>query len=165
AIAVDAKGTRAYVGTAAGVLQLWDLKDPENPKLVGAAVAAARAITALTFLIGDTSMVVGDAGGGVNVWFPVRDASQPSGWRLQLVHPFPPHAGAVTAIAASPRDRSFLTGDATGQVELRHATTERDLASAPAAGGPIAALTYAPKANGAAAITASSSVAQWEIAN
>lgn len=166
ALVVNSAGTRAYVGTDGGELQFWNLADPEKPERVAAArTADGAAITALTYLIGDTSLVVGDAAGGVNVWFPVRDATQASGWRLQLVHPFDPHPQAVTALAASPRDRSFLSADASGQVVLRHATTNRDLAAPLAAGGPVAALVYAPKANGGLAIARSGEVSDWDISN
>jgi phosphate transport system permease protein len=166
AVAVNAAGTRAYVGTGGGELQLWDLREPESPRLVAEAAATrGQAITQLTYLIGDTSVVVGDAGGGVKVWFPVRDASRSSGWRLQRVHSFPSHRGPVTAVAASPRDRSFLTADVTGEIVLRHATTARDLAKAPPVNAPVTSLVYAPKANGGAAVTGALQVSAWDISN
>jgi phosphate transport system permease protein len=166
ALAVNAVGTRLYAGTAAGGLELWDVADAAKPRRIAAARATGgAAVTALAFLIGDTSLVVGDAAGGVNVWFPVREKDQAGVWRLQLVHPLPAHAGAVTALAPSPRDRSFLTADATGQVILRHATTERDLAAPLALGGPVTALAYAPKANGAVALTSTRELSNWDIAN
>jgi phosphate transport system permease protein len=165
---VNASGDRAYVGSTNGYVYDWDLRDADSPRLVDAVDATGRRdvpVTALSFLIGEHAIVVGDAAGRVSVCFPVRDPALESGWRLQKVHDFAPHRGAVTAIAASPRDRSFVTGDETGQVLLRHSTTERTLLELPNAHGPIAALTFSPKANGAIAVTSGGHVVNWDITN
>jgi phosphate transport system permease protein len=167
-IAVNAEGTSAYVGWTGGMLQLWDLTDPENPQpraVAGAARGHGVGITALEFLIGERSVVVGDGSGNVSVWFPVRDEAAESGWRLQQAHELDAHAGAVTAIAASPRDRGFLTADDTGNVRLRHATTARTLLDLPSAAGPVRALLFAPRADGSVAIDASNKLIHSAIAN
>jgi len=167
ALAVTASGKRAFVGTADGWVQYWDISDKEEPRLVDAVHASGRrdhAITALAVLIGDTSLVVGDDAGHVTVWFPVRDAVQESGWRLQEVHNFTPHRAAVTVIAPSPRDKGFLTGDASGAIALRHATTAQTLLEVDA-GEPLRSLNFAPKANGAVAALASGRLRTWEIHN
>jgi len=167
-LVVTAAGDRAYVGTSTGYVYNWDLQDPANPRLVDAVHATGRndvPVSALSFLIGEQSVVVGDAAGHVSVWFPVRDTTADSGWRLQQVHVFAPHRGVVTAIAASPRDKSFLTADNTGQVLLRHSTTDRTLLDLPHDGGAVAALAFSPKANGAVAINADGTVTDWDITN
>src|SRR5512147_1244762 len=106
----------------------------------------------MALLIGDQSLIVGDAAGKVTRWFAVRDAEMKSGWRLQRIDSFQPHPARVTAIAASPRDKGFITGDAAGNVLVRHATTERTSLALPGATDGISALAFAPKANGAVAI-------------
>jgi phosphate transport system permease protein len=161
-IAVNAEGKTAYVGWSSGRLQLWDLTDTENPRRVEGANVG---ITALEFLIGERSIVVGDAAGNVSVWFPVRDPSVASGWRLQRVHEFEAHSGAVTAIAASPRDRGFVTADEGGNVRLRHATTARTLLDLPAAGGPVRSLLFAPRADGGVTITGANRLVHSSIVN
>jgi phosphate transport system permease protein len=167
ALAVDASGTTAYLGSTDGYLQLWDLRDKAAPRIVGMADATQGVhvpITALGFLNGDRSLVVGDESGGVSVWFPVRDAAGPGGWRLQEVHRFRSHGARVSAVAASPRDRSFLTGDANGQVLLHYATTSRTLLKF-AAAGPVDALVYGKKGNGAFGLDAQGDVTRWRIVN
>jgi phosphate transport system permease protein len=167
ALAVGADGRAAVVGTSSGLLQYWNLGEGEEPALLDtteATEARTVGVTALAWLIGERALVVGDAHGRVSVWFPLRDAARQSGWRLQPAHTFAPHAGAVTAIAVSPRDKSFLTGDDTGQVRLRHSTTERTLLAL-SAGGPVAAIAYAPKANGAVVIDTRGHATTWDIAN
>jgi len=59
----------------------------------------------------------------------------------------------VTAFAASPRGKTFLTGDETGRVHATFATNERPLAEV-ATGGPIIALAVAPKGDGFLALGA-----------
>ncbi len=164
AVAVAGSGDRAYVGGANGAVQYWDLRDRAAPQLIDTVNASGGrgAITALALLIGDQSLVVGDAAGQVSVWFPVRDAARPLGWRLQQVHVFTPHTAAVRAIAVSPRDKRFLTADSAGQVWLRHSTTARTLLSLPGERTSLTALAFSPKANGAIAIDAAGRVVNWE---
>jgi len=167
ALAVDTKGTAVYVGSSRGYLQLWDLRDSASPRVVDLTDATGDRevpVTALGFLNGGRSIVVGDAAGGVNVWFPVRDQARASGWRLQRGHHLHRHRAPVSAIAASPRDRSFLTGDVTGEVFLQHATTERTLAKF-SAHGSVAQLVYGQKADGAFALAPTGEVTRWRISN
>jgi phosphate transport system permease protein len=167
ALAVNAGGTTAYIGSSQGYLQLWDLRDKESPRIVGMSDVthdAGAPITVLGFVNGDRSLVVGDELGGVSLWFPVRDAAGPGGWRLQEAHRFRRHGAPVSAVAASSRDRSFLTGDAAGQVFLHHATTARTLVKF-AAAGPVDALVYGKKGDAAFGLDAKGDVVLWRIVN
>jgi phosphate transport system permease protein len=168
AIVVDAPGTRAFVATSNGYVGYWDLRDSQAPKLVDDVDATGKrdvAVTAMALLNGDQSIVVGDALGRVSVFFPVRDSALASGWSLQRVHQFAAHHAAVTAIAVSPRDKSFLTADAAGRTLLRHSTSEQTLLELPQPPHSVAALTFAPKANGGLALAADGQVINWEIVN
>jgi phosphate transport system permease protein len=168
AILVDSEGKYAYVGSSNGYVQRWDLRDKSDPKVLDAADVTSRRnipVTALSLLIGDQALIVGDAAGKVTRWFTVRDAEMKSGWRLQRINAFEPHTGAVTAIAASPRDKGFISSDENGTVLLRHATTERTLMPLPGAMGAVRALSFAPKANGAVAVDAQGRLTNWAIHN
>lgn len=167
AVHVDARGNQAFVGTRRGRLERWDLRDPANPERTDDLQASVREnapITALVPLIGNQSLVVGDAAGGVGVWFPVRDDRGIAS--LRRVHSFTTGGAAVTAIAASPRDRGFATTDATGVVRLHHATTERTLLTLDA-GERADRLVFAPKADGLIAIdsTGGGRAVHWSIDN
>jgi len=166
ALAVTTNGRRAFVGTADGWVHYWDLSNKQEPLLVDAVQGAERgtAITALQVLIGDTSLVVGDGSGNVSVWFPVRDAVQDSGWRLQRVHELEPHRAVVTAVAASPRDKGFLTAAADGSVALRHSTSAQTLLWLDRDAGGVD-VAFAPKANGALVASTSGELRNWEIQN
>lgn len=167
-LVVDAAGTSGYIGTSDGRLYHWDLSNPAEPVLMDALDATVGRdvpVTALGFLLGDRSVIVGDAAGKVSVWFPVRDESRPTGWRLARVHELTPHKGAVTAVAPSPRGRSFLTTDATGQVLLRHATSGQTLLDIANPIGPLSTLAFAPKANGALGVNSAGASVDWDIHN
>lgn len=168
AVVVDPPGSAAYIGASDGRLYHWDLGNPAAPVLVDARAATANpgvAVTALAYLLGGRSVIVGDASGKVSVWFPVRDAARPSGWRLQRVHEFEPHVAAVTALAPSPRGRSFLSTDASGKVVLRHATSGATLLELQNPLGPLTTLAFAPKANGALAVNPAGAALEWDIHN
>ena len=168
AVVVDRRGDYAYVGSSNGYVQRWDLRDKADPKVSDAADATLRRdipVTALALLIGEQSLIVGDAAGHVTRWFTVRDPEMKSGWRLQRIDSLQPHRAAVTAIAASPRDKGFMTADAEGNVLVRHATTERTLLTLSGATGAVTALAFAPKGNGALARDATGRLVNWSIQN
>jgi phosphate transport system permease protein len=62
----------AAVGTRGGTLYVWTLDEPERPALEDHVRAAADGITALRFLLGDQTLVVGTERGEVSTWMRVR---------------------------------------------------------------------------------------------
>ncbi len=150
AMVLDEDRKNLYAGTAGGELVWWPLKTGETgevgePRSVS---AEASPVTALTLLIGARSLVVGQGNGALSVWFPVREADD--SFRLTRVRDFPSQAGAIRALAASPRDKGFLAVDASGELGLYYSTSHRVLwrGRAPLAEA-AASLSYAPKADGA----------------
>lgn len=110
-----------------------------------------RRLTALTFLLGKSSLVCGDDVGRVRVWFRVRDDHGPShgdGTTLKLAHTLSVRegGGAVTALASSQRSRLVGAGFADGSVALVHVTSDRVLARVTTpAGEPVESLVIAPR--------------------
>ena len=105
-------------------------------------------VTALSFLIGKTSIIVGDSQGGVSVWFRVKpeDAETPDGSVLKIAHALPPGGSPVTALAPSTRSRLLTAGFENGQVHLYHVTSQQKLAtSSTAKPESITALAVGPK--------------------
>ena len=75
AVVMDHAQENLYVGTRTGHLVRFDLEEPAEPRFVEAPSAGPAPISALGLLIGDQSLVVGDARGGVRVWFQVARES------------------------------------------------------------------------------------------
>ena len=130
-------------GTDSGHLYHW-LFDEDVPRLTDVSPVANEPITALEFLIGGQSVVVGTSSGQVTGWFR---AAMPDGVEAMVnAQTFEPQGSAVVAFAASPRDRSFVASGADGTLVLRHQTSGRTLARVEGAGSsPV--LVVAPKAD------------------
>jgi phosphate transport system permease protein len=89
-----------------------------------------RAITSLAFLNGGYALAVGDAAGGVSVWFPRREDGA---FRLRQSAQWPTGGGKVESMAISGRDRGFIALDETGRLRWLYSTTGKELLDLPAA--------------------------------
>lgn len=149
ALITDGEGRIVLVGTDRGEIFRWEVSNPQiKPKLVQRFQASQSTITSIEFLLGDVSIVVGDAGGKVSTWLPVRQLDGSSFQPFQKVHELLSHSAAVTAIAPSARDKQFLTGDAAGQVALHHLTSTQTFFSLGMGEEKVLSLVMAPKTNG-----------------
>ena len=110
---------------------------------------ATEPITALEYLIGGASLVVGTQSGQVTSWF--RAASEGGEEVMVRGHVFEPQGAAVSAFAPSPRERSFAATGTDGSLVLRHQTSERTLARA-RLDAPAARLLISPKADAIVAV-------------
>ncbi|HHT9136025.1 MAG TPA: ABC transporter permease subunit [Candidatus Wunengus sp. YC60] len=163
-LALDHFMENLYAGTSAGEIFHINVKDRENPFLAEKILVSDKAVTALGFLLGDVSLVVGDYGGGVNVWMQVRDEASPSGWVLKKVHTLKSHHAPVAAVASSLRDKGFVTAASDGSIHLNHATSEQTLLNLEIKSIP-AALAFSPKANGILVMDSNGNLRQWDISN
>jgi len=164
ALALSPDGRALLVGTDAGLLYQWSLQNPTSPQLVAEIVASGpeagdlayggavgtSAVTALTFLIGGQTVVVGDAGGGVSAWFEVRENDPAQGAttrRFHRIHVLQPHESAVRDIAPSQRNRTFVTLDELGVAAMHHSTSQQTFYSRPVGAGAISVV-ISPKSDG-----------------
>ncbi len=161
---LDDLGETLLGGTKDGRLLYWDIQDIRNPRLMGM-YSAGTAITALSYLIGDRSIVVGTERGTVSVWMSVIDPDVGGDPRLQKIRDFASHDGAVTAISPSLRDKGFLTTDASGGVALHHSTSSQTLIQIPGNGHAIRAAMFAPKTDGALVLEDSGRLIAYDIEN
>ncbi len=163
ALAIDGRGHDLFVGTSRGQVVRYDLRERAEPVRVETVGIGRAAVTVLGFLIGDRTLVVGDAGGEVSSWqvVPSNDGLPP---RLTRIHRFASHPAGVAAFAASARDKGFVTADAAGGVHLHHGTTGRTLLRL-AAPEPAAAATIAPKADAILTVSAGGRITHWAVDN
>ncbi|HEU5322670.1 MAG TPA: ABC transporter permease subunit, partial [Methylomirabilota bacterium] len=166
ALAVDGRAEDLFVGTSRGQVVRYDVRDRSSPARAETVAVAARPgtpVTMLDFLLGDRTLVVGTGAGEVSTWQVVPPPGEGS-TRLTRVNDFAPHAGAVVAVAASRRDKGFVTADAGGTLMLRYGTSGQTLLTLPGPSG-ARALVFAPKADGLLALDARGAVAQWTLHN
>ena len=128
AMTVDHEGNTLYAGTDDGRLIRWllDEKGEVAEREVVRAFSDGRAITALALVLGDVSLVVGDARGGLATWSPINaDGTR----KLRAIHQLQPHESAVQEILPSGRTKSILSLSQDGALHLDHMTSERHLLS------------------------------------
>ena len=144
---IDRDQVNLYGGTATGDIYWWKLDQGDDfpPQIASAGVFP---ITAMSLLIGDRSLVIGQSNGNLSVWFPVRPKGE-EGFILSRIHELPAHSAAITAIVPSQRNRTFLAKDSGGEVGIYFSTSERTLwrGRSPVEGA--TAMTLSPKGDGA----------------
>jgi len=168
AIELDQSLENLFVGTQNGKIYHWDLSDKESPEFLRAIDATESPnteITALAFLLGDRSLLVGDEAGNVSVWFEVPDKSSPTGDILTRIHQLSPLELPVTNIAASARDRGFIASDEGGNINLYHATSGQMLKELSTEGSSVQKLAFAPKSDGVVAIDKEGKMFNWSLDN
>jgi phosphate transport system permease protein len=150
-VAAGQRVTHVRVGRNGAVVAATDkgrmyhwLFDEDGPRLTDVSPVAAEPITAMEFLIGGSSVVVGTGSGAVTSWFR---ATMADGREAMIrAHVFEPQGSAVRAFAVSPRERSFAAAGSDGSLVLRHQTSERTLVRLPDA-APPGLLLITPKAD------------------
>lgn len=166
ALVMDSRGDAVFVGTSAGQVVVLNFGDSGAlATAVQAMPVTSRsgvAVTLLGLLLGDRTLMVGDADGAVSTWQLLQDAQ--GRHRLVRIHEFARHNGPVVAFASSRRDKGFLTADAAGQVLLHYGTTGRTLLAVQDQPH-ILALTYAPKADAFLSAGAPGALAHWAVRN
>jgi len=147
---LDGEGEHLLMGFRDGHVVLWNIQDFNEPRRMGDYVVSSpdNPITALSYLIGDRTVVIGTKRGTISTWMLVRDSANQGTQRLQTVHSFRSHSGSVTAISPSRRDKGFLTADANGEISLHHSTSGQTLLTWKGTGSSVRAMMFAPKANG-----------------
>ena len=161
ALGLDRRAEDLFIGTSGGQLVRYDLRERASPKVAEAVtVSPGMAVTALTFLLGDRTLLVGDHAGGVSSW----QVLWPQG-RLTRIYQFQSHQGPVIAISGSGRDKGFVTADATGGLQVHYGTSGKTLLSMRDGGGRIQSVVFAPKSDAVLTADPRGAISQWKVNN
>ena len=135
-MAMDRDGNTLYAGAKDGRLVRWQLdeKGQATNREVVRAFPDHREITALALVMGDVSLAVGDAKGGLTTWFPVAADNT---HKLRLIHRLSPHAAEVLRILPSSRNKTLVSLDGDGAIHFDYTTSERCLLSIAACGAGV----------------------------
>jgi phosphate transport system permease protein len=163
AVAVDTKGHYLYAGTDTGWLLRWDVSEPGQTRLLDSIPASEghKGITSLALVLGDVSVAVGDAGGSLTTWFPVKVAGSGEDRRLTRIHTLRPTVGKVSRIIPSPRDKTLFSVDSR-ELHVDHMTSERNLLTVKTA-APLTHAALSPKGNTLAALDSTGTVTVWKM--
>ncbi len=163
------KADQVYVVDAGGVVYRYDTRAFDVPQLAETIDLLPGDVTvgAISFLIGEQSLVVAGSDGSVNTFFRLQDGTTKNsdGYVLTRAHEMEKHGSAVVAMDASQRGKMFVTADAKGEIWLRHSTSEQTLLKLkPAEGKPsYHAIALAPRENGVLAVADDGKVYAWDI--
>ncbi len=146
AIWMGPTGKTLYAGTDKGWIARWDLSGDNDVRLIEKLEAFPdhRRITALTTVLGGTSLAVGDDKGEITTWMPVSTPGHGDDKKLALIHRLPGLKSPVNILLASPRDKSLAAVDAKGKIRIVHMTTERLLLDLDA-GMPVTGAAFADR--------------------
>ncbi|MBM9536556.1 ABC transporter permease subunit [Desulfobulbus alkaliphilus] len=112
-------------------------------------------ITSLSFLIGKTTLMVGDSQGHIRAWFRTRPegVATADGSTMTMVHNLDKGSAPVTSLGVSMRTRLMSAGFADGSVRVYHVTSNQLLIEDQTFSGPVLAVNLAPRENLVAALT------------
>ena len=152
------------LGFTNGQIQRWDLQDkPHLIEKIQATDGENIAVSAMEYLIGDVTLVVGDAQGRVNGWMEVKNSDGTAS--LKKIRSYRQHQKGITSITASWRNKSFAVTDASGMARVYHSTSEQLLADIPVSSEPLSTAAYSPKGDGVLFVTADGSVYDYGLDN
>jgi len=130
-VLISGSADRALVATDDGMIYRYDLRDFHNPVLAEAfrALPPKVAITAMTFLGGEQTLVVGGSDGSLGAYFRIQRAGAPTkdGFELVKARDHGPLPAAIVSLSEGQRDKSFMVADAAGNVQVIHSTSEQVL--------------------------------------
>ncbi len=151
---IDIDQRDLYLADADGFIAYYDITEPQSPRLVQKikAVPTGVDITAMAFLTGGISILVGRSDGQIDQWFPVRD--QDNNHTLHNVRSFHDQDTAIIAIAPEHARKGFLALDKQGQIGIYHTTAHRTMLVEPLVEGDNGVIAISPRADGLLSLTA-----------
>ena len=149
-LVLDSFGQRLVAGTDQGELLVWLLHDPKGGMARMSVSQSGEGITALTYLLGERTLVVGTEKGKVSTWAPEERQKKSGKAPFRKVTAFQSHRGSVQGISFSPRDKGFISSDSQGEIFLHFGTTGRTILTFEGSLAETGALRFSPKADGVA---------------
>ncbi len=155
----------AYVALRSGEVINIDISRSGQAQVLNRAqvVKGEEQLTAIRFLAGGISLLVGTSNGNLSQWFPVRQETGPA--QLTLIRSFDAAGGAIASIVPEQRRKGFFVADDRGQVAIYHSTANRQLLREPVSGSAIGLLAASPRANRFLAQDAQGKCHLWQVEN
>ena len=107
ALRLDGRGEDLFLGTSQGRVLRYDFRDRTSPAAMeSVTVGSGAPVTVLGFLLGDRTLVIGDARGQVSTWqvVPPPEGGAP---RLTRVYEFAPSVGCASSLLQSRMNSSM----------------------------------------------------------
>ncbi len=109
-------------------IQLLNIQDPASPVAQPILRASHATVTSAAFLLGGSSLMIGDQNGRISQWFMVRNAE--GEYDLRHIRDFSSdNPNRITQIIPEHRRKGFLTAEKNGTVSLYNATAQNRVLS------------------------------------
>ncbi|SDB45184.1 phosphate transport system permease protein [Desulfonatronum thiosulfatophilum] len=134
-----------FLADANGKLHYYDLRQPSQAgpaHSLEVVPDASVSITAVDFLLGTVSLVVGRSDGSISQYFLVRDHK--NRYFITHVRDFESHSAPITILATEYTRKGFAAADSAGVVGLHYPTSERTLLLKPITDSPVHVLAFSP---------------------
>ncbi|MDB4836841.1 ABC transporter permease subunit [Marinomonas sp.] len=137
-----------YVATDSGQLSEFDIRDLSNISLKGTidTLEGDAQLVSMSYLLGNTSVMLADSSGRVSQWFNVRD-NETNEEKLHFIRDVERPVGLVN-VAMEQRRKGFATLDERGLVSIYNATSERQVVDEKLSDATGRLISFAPRANG-----------------
>jgi phosphate transport system permease protein len=170
-ILLSGTADRAIVASDDGVVYRYDLRNFGNPQLAERRRVGNEgvAVTAMTFLSGEESLVVGSEDGSISVYFRLQTGTNETtdGRELVRARVHAPMPGAVIDLSEAQRQKEFSAVDAAGNVWVYHSTSDQVLFEFERSGDvttPATAMIF-PRSNGVMLVSEGGEVEGWQYVN
>ncbi len=165
AVLLDKDQQELYVADTGGGIMFFDITDKSTPRLIQRLRVTAEddSISALAFLTGGISLLVGSTNGKISQWFPVRDEN--NNVTLTRIRDFDAHPAAISAIAPEHNRKGFLAADRSGGLGIYHATAHRTLLTRQVSETALTQLAVAPRADALLAEDGAGRMHFWRVDN
>ncbi|WP_114964248.1 ABC transporter permease subunit [Alkalilacustris brevis] len=167
-VLLSGSADRAIVSTDDGYVIRYDLRDMNNPTLAERrrVADAGVAVTAMTFLSGEESLVVGGEDGSVNVFFRLQTGTDTTtdGRELVRARSHAPMPAAVVDLSEAQRQKEFSAVDELGNVWIYHSTSDQVLFELQRSGDVTtqsSAMIF-PRSNGVMLVSQGGEVEAWQ---
>ncbi len=155
-VLMTSQADQVYIAERSGWVSRYDVREPTKATLAERIRFTPEGVklTVLGFLVGEQSIVAGGSDGSVNVFFRLNTpgAKSADGFALTKAHELEPQPAAIAAFDASERSKMFVTADATGNIWVRHSTSEQTLAKLQTEGAKVSAVSLSPRENAIVAV-------------
>lgn len=166
-ILLDTAMDTMLVGDDRGQLHYFDVSNPSAVELVDSLqvieAEGGAEVSALQYLLGTVSVIVGGSEGSVRQYMLVRDEANVR--RLQRVRDFQSHDAAVTQIAPEYIRKGFATTSAAGDFKIHYATSSQTLLSHSIAEVPLPVAGFSARANALMAVDANEQFHYFQVDN
>lgn len=162
---LDVEQRELYFADDRGWLYFYDISNKNEPRLLQRlrAVQNNARITAMEFLSGGISLMIGSSDGRISQWFPVRDNN--NDYTLQEARYFASQSAPITAIVPEYYRKGLLALDSAGTLGLYHATAHRTVKLENIGAVSGAQLAISPRANAMVVDDGNGRIRYWNIEN